>query len=162
MNYKLFLFYLISFLLGQLLAQITPLSTTEFREKHLKHNPLLCVCRRWKMGQYSQPAEQGHVLTETRVGQPHQGRVHHRSAIKHKNYHQLPKMATQPRCADCHSKSLEDLYCRSQTNPLQHFKVRLNQFQRETNKGFLPDYLCAIRQQVFCFTSIISRKLSLN
>lgn len=65
---------------------------------------------------YSQPAEQGHVLTETRVGQPHQGRVHHRSAIKHKNYTQPPKMATQPRCADCHSKSLEDLYCRSQTN----------------------------------------------
>lgn len=95
---------------------------------------------------YSQPAEQGHVLTETRVGQPHQGRVHHRSAIKHKNYTQPPKMATQPRCADCHSKSLEDLYCRSQTNPLQHFKVRLNQSQRENNQGFL---LCAIRRQVF-------------
>lgn len=44
---------------------------------------------------YSQPPEQGHVLTETCIRQPHQGRVHHRSAIKHKNENQPPKTATQ-------------------------------------------------------------------
>lgn len=33
---------------------------------------------------YSQPTEQGHVLTQTGIGQPHQGRVHHRSEINTK------------------------------------------------------------------------------